>query len=92
MMRFQEEPKAIREVGVRELKSGASAVLDGVVDGERVIVTRNGHPIAVMLSIEQAIDLFLTSSEEFVQMRLEAREELEAGEGFEAREELDRLP
>jgi len=35
-----------------------SQILDGVVDGERVIVTRHGHPIAVILSIEQAVDLF----------------------------------
>jgi prevent-host-death family protein len=69
--------ETIREVGVRELKSEASRVFDGVVDGERVIVTRNGHPIAVMLSIEQAIDLFLTSSDEFVRMRLRARDELD---------------
>ena len=77
MMRFEDEPVAIREVGVRELKREASRVLAGVVDGERVIVTRNGRPIAVILSIEQAVDLLLTSSEEFVRMRLEARAELD---------------
>ena len=77
MMSFENEPAAIREINVRELKSGASQVLEGVVDGERVIVTRHGHPIAVILSIEQAIDLFLSSSEEFVRMRLRAREELD---------------
>jgi prevent-host-death family protein len=76
-MSSQDEPAAIREVSVRELKSGASQVLDGVVAGERVIVTRNGHPIAAILSIEQAVDLFLSSSEEFVRMRLRAREELD---------------
>jgi hypothetical protein len=31
----------------------------------------------VILSIEQAVDLFLVSSEQFVLMRLEAREELD---------------
>ncbi len=77
MNSFQDESERIREVGVRELKSGASAVLDGVVEGERVIVTRNGHPIAVILSIEQAVDFLVTSSEEFVRMRLLAREELD---------------
>jgi prevent-host-death family protein len=76
-MSFENEPETIREVGVRELKSRMSAVLDGVIDGERVIVTRNGHPIAVILSIEQAVDLFLASSEGFVRMRLRAREELD---------------
>jgi prevent-host-death family protein len=76
-MSFKDEPAAIREINVRELKSGASQILDAVVDGERVIVTRHGDPIAVILSIEQAIDLFLTNSEEFVRMRLRAREELD---------------
>jgi len=76
-MSSQDEPAAIREVNVRELKSGVSQVLGGVVDGERVIVTRNGHPIAVILYIEQAVDLFLSSSEEFVRMRLRARKELD---------------
>ena len=76
-MSSQDEPAAIREVSVGELKSGVSQVLGGVVDGERVIVTRNGHPIAVILYIEQAVDLFLSSSEEFVRMRLRARKELD---------------
>ena len=77
MTSFQDEPKRIREVGVRELKSGTSAVLDAVVDGERVIVTRHGHPVAVILSIEHAVDLLLTNSDQFVRMRLRAREELD---------------
>jgi prevent-host-death family protein len=77
MMSFQDEPAGICEVSVRDLNRATSRVLAGVVDGERVIVTRHGRPIAVILSIEQAVDLFLTSSEEFVRMRLEAREELD---------------
>jgi prevent-host-death family protein len=76
-MSFENEPAAIREVSVRELKQAMSRVLAGVVDGERVIVTRHGRPTAVILSIEQAVDLFLVSSEQFVLMRLEAREELD---------------
>jgi prevent-host-death family protein len=76
-MSFENERAAIREVSVRELKQAMSRVLDGVVDGERVIVTRYGRPTAVILSIEQAVDLFLVSSEQFVRMRLEAREELD---------------
>ncbi|HXE98763.1 MAG TPA: type II toxin-antitoxin system prevent-host-death family antitoxin [Solirubrobacterales bacterium] len=75
-MSLRAESGAIREVGVRQLKSEAAAVLHGVVNGERVIVTRHGHPIAVMLSVEQAGDLLLTSSEEFLRMRLRAHEEL----------------
>ena len=76
-MSLRAEEAAIRQVGVRALKSEVSAVLDGVVHGERVIITRHGHPIAVILCIEQAADLLLTNSEEFVRMRLRAREELD---------------
>jgi prevent-host-death family protein len=76
-MSFEHEPAAIREVSVRELNRATSRVVAGAVDGERVIVTRHGRPIAVILSIEQAVDLFLTSSEEFVRMRLGAHEELD---------------
>jgi hypothetical protein len=45
--------------------------------GERAIVTRDGQPAAVLLGVDQAIDFLLVSSEEFVRMRMRAREELE---------------
>jgi prevent-host-death family protein len=76
-MSLRAESAAIREVGVRQLKSEVAAVLDAVVNGERVIVTKHGHPIAVILSIEQAADLMLTGSEEFVRMRLRGHDELD---------------
>jgi prevent-host-death family protein len=67
--------QTIREVGVRELNRGTTRVLEMALAGERVIVTRDGQPIAVLLSVDQAIELLLISSEEFVRMRLRARQE-----------------
>jgi len=66
----------IHEVSVRELNRSTSQVLGMARDGARIIVTRHGEPIAVVLSVDQAIDLLLASSEEFVRMRMAAREEL----------------
>lgn len=76
----------IREVGVADLKNGTSGVLRDVTHGERVIVTKHGRPIAVILGIEEAVDLMLAHAEEFVRMRIEAREELAAGRAWEWRE------
>jgi prevent-host-death family protein len=75
----------IREAGVAELKNGASAVLRDVVRGERVIVTRHGRPVAVLLGIEDAAAVLLAHSEEFVRMRLDARDELASGRAWEWR-------
>jgi len=68
--------QSIREVSVRELNRGTSRVLQMASAGARVIVTRHGEPVAVVLSVDQAIDLFLVSSEEYVRMRIEARRSL----------------
>ena len=50
-----------------------------MADGERVIVSRNGQPCAVILSIDAGIDAMLAGSERFTLLRREAREELESG-------------
>jgi len=42
-----------------------------------VVVTKRGNPVAVVVSIEDALDLLLANSDEFVRMRLEARRDLE---------------
>ncbi len=69
----------VREVGAKELARGLHEVLDQVADGTRVIVTRHGHPVAVMLSVDHGIDAMLAGSERFTLLRREAREELQAG-------------
>ena len=72
-----ESDQPIREFGIRDLKDRASEVIRSVASGERVVVTKRGNPVAVVVSIEDALDLLLANSDEFVRMRLEARRDLE---------------
>jgi prevent-host-death family protein len=37
-------------VGIRELKDKASAIIDRVEDGEAITVTKNGRPVAKIVS------------------------------------------
>ena len=68
------------EIGVKELKNCASRVVADVEGGQRVIVTKRGRPVAVIMSMEEAEDFVLANAEEYVRMRLEAEREHEAGE------------
>lgn len=38
----------MREVGIKELKRDASAIVDAVEAGETVVITRRGNPVARM--------------------------------------------
>jgi prevent-host-death family protein len=38
-------------VGIRELKDKASSIIDRVEDGEAITVTKNGRPVARIVSI-----------------------------------------
>ena len=76
-MALHADPPATREVSVRELSRNTAGVLDDVAAGERIVVTRFGDPVALVLSVDEAIDVFLANAEEFVRMRLGAREELD---------------
>jgi prevent-host-death family protein len=55
-----EERREIGEVSVRELSRETSAVLRRARDFERIIVTRHGHPVAVVLSVAACIDLVVS--------------------------------
>jgi prevent-host-death family protein len=44
------------EVGIRELKNGLSGYIDRVRDGEEVIVTDRGRPVARLSSLDAASD------------------------------------
>ena len=44
------------EVGIRELKNGLSGYIDRVRNGEEVIVTDRGRPVARLLSLEASHD------------------------------------
>jgi prevent-host-death family protein len=68
-----EHRQPIGEVGVRELSRDTSGVLRDVRDHERIIVTRHGHPIAVVLSVAACIDLVVAE-----EVRLPRRREQRA--------------
>lgn len=61
------------EIGVKELKATASAVIDEVEGGAAYVVTKRGRPAAVLLPIEEAEDLVLANADEYVRMRRAAR-------------------
>ena len=62
------------EIGIKDLKSGASRVIDEVSAGKWYVVTKWGRPAAVIVPVEQAEDLVLAYAEEFVAMRRRASE------------------
>jgi len=73
----------MKTVGVRDLANRASAVLDGLEEGgQPVIVTRRGHPVAVLSAIdaEEFYDYVLARSPEFVAGRKAAEERFARGE------------
>ena len=61
------------QIGVKELKATASAVIDDVEAGAAYVITKRGRPAAVLLPIEDAEDLVLANAEQFVRMRRAAR-------------------
>ena len=61
------------EIGVKELKASASAVIDRVASGAAYVITKRGRPAAVLLPVEEAEDLVLANADEFLRMRREAR-------------------
>ncbi len=70
-------------VGVRDLANRASAVLDGLEEGgQPIIVTRRGHPVAVLSAIDadEFYDYVLAHAPEFVAGRRAAEERFARGE------------
>jgi prevent-host-death family protein len=63
----------VAEIGVKELKATASAVIDRVEGGAAFVVTRRGRPAAVLMPVEEAEDLVLANADEYVRMRRTAR-------------------
>lgn len=61
------------EIGVKELKATASAVIDEVERGVAYVVTKRGRPAAVLVPIEEAEDLVMANADEFIRMRRQAR-------------------
>ncbi|HXF73101.1 MAG TPA: type II toxin-antitoxin system prevent-host-death family antitoxin [Actinomycetota bacterium] len=67
------------EIGVKELKATASAVIDRVEQGAAYVVTKRGRPAAVLLPLEEAEDLVLADAERYVRMRRRGRAEYARG-------------
>jgi prevent-host-death family protein len=67
----------IAELRASELQRSVAAALARVAEGERLIITRHGQPVAVLVSAWTGIDLALAGSERYALLRAEAREELE---------------
>ncbi len=67
------------EIGIKELKATASAVIDRVGAGTAYVVTKHGRAAAVLMPVEDAEDIVLANADEFVRMRREAREAYRAG-------------
>ena len=67
------------EIGVKELKATASAVIDEVEAGASYIVTKRGRPVAVLVPVEDAEDLVLANADEYLRLRREARADYAQG-------------
>ena len=63
-----------REVGIRELRDGLSRVLAELPEEGRVLITKHGRPVAILITVEESYDYVLAFAQEFVEARLEARE------------------
>ena len=61
------------EIGVKELKANASAVIEKVEGGAAYVVTKRGRPAAVLIPVDEAEDLVLANADEYVRMRRAAR-------------------
>jgi prevent-host-death family protein len=61
------------EIGVKELKATASAVIERVEGGAAFVVTKRGRPAAVLMPVEEAEDLVLANADEYVRMRRAGR-------------------
>lgn len=75
---FSQEAR-VAEIGIKELKSGASRVVDEVAAGRSYVITKRGRATAAIVPIEDAEDLVLANAEELVAMRRQAREAYRRG-------------
>jgi prevent-host-death family protein len=61
------------EIGVKELKATASAVIEEVESGAAYVVTKRGRPAAVLIPVDEAEDLVMANADEYLRMRRTAR-------------------
>ncbi len=64
-------------VGIRDLKTHASDIVERAEAGEAFLVTRRGKPVAVVLPFTiDAEDLILAHAPQFIRLREEGRKDL----------------
>ena len=78
-------------VGVHELRKDLAHLLKQIQDeGADVVVTQQGKPVAVLLSVEKYLEMRETirdfSDPQYVQELIAARREIEEGKGIPAEE------
>ncbi|MDQ6879457.1 MAG: type II toxin-antitoxin system prevent-host-death family antitoxin [Candidatus Dormibacteraeota bacterium] len=67
-------------VGIRDLKTHASDIVERAEAGEAFLVTRRGKPVAVVLPFTvDAEDLILAHAPQFIRLREEGRADLRKG-------------
>ncbi len=68
---------AMGTIGVRELKTRASEVIERSAKGERFLVTRRGKPVSILLPFndEDLEDLVLANAPELIRVRERGRRE-----------------
>jgi len=69
----------LAEIGIKDLKSGASRVINEVAGGRSYVVTKRGRAAAVIVPLEEAEDLVLAHAEELITMRRRARDAYRRG-------------
>ena len=67
------------EIGIKDLKATASAVIDEVEGGSAYVVTKRGRPAAVLMPVDEAEDLVLANAGEYVRQRRQARADYAKG-------------
>lgn len=78
--------ESMAEIGLKELKSRASGVIDEVEGGRTYVVTKRGRPAAVLVPVEEAEDLVLANARELIDIRRRARLDYERGRSKSLRE------
>jgi prevent-host-death family protein len=74
------DDQQVHAISVTELSRAVSATIEQAISGKRVIITKHGMPIAVIVSIDDGFEALLAGSESFALLRREAREQLDRGE------------
>lgn len=83
-------------VGIRELKSKTSEIIQRSLKGEIFLVTRRGKPVSVVLPLDADVeDLILSEAPRFIRLRERGREEYRRGKTIPlaaVKEELKQAP